>query len=156
MAGPVGLPVIDTMIGFPHEGTAQYDFIRKQTKDRESKEDFDFPVEYMFKDVPPGPAHRRSGVTAAAADGSVRHREGDDRRERGLCGRAGAQDVPPIGSLPRATSTTRTTLWAPSTTSAGNTRRTASALSRASRPAPSPQVPIDDPRCTRSTRPASN
>ena len=54
MAGPVGLPVIDTMIGFPHEGTAQYDFIRKQTKDRESKQDFDFPVEYMFKDVPKG------------------------------------------------------------------------------------------------------
>lgn len=52
MAGPVGLPVIDTMIGFPHEGSAQYDFIRKQTKDRESKESFEFPVEYMFKDVP--------------------------------------------------------------------------------------------------------
>jgi predicted TIM-barrel fold metal-dependent hydrolase len=44
--------VIDTMIGFPHEGSAQYDFIRRQTKDRESKEGFDFPVEYMFKDVP--------------------------------------------------------------------------------------------------------
>src|ERR1700751_978516 len=54
MAGPVGLPVIDTMIGFPHEGSAQYDFIRKKTKDRESKEDFEFPVEYMFKDVPKG------------------------------------------------------------------------------------------------------
>ena len=54
MPGPVGLPVIDTMIGFPHEGSAQYDFIRKQTKDRESKEDFKFPVEYMFKDVPQG------------------------------------------------------------------------------------------------------
>ncbi len=54
MPGPVGLPVIDTMIAFPHEGSAQYDFIRKQTKDRESKEDFDFPVEYMFKDVPQG------------------------------------------------------------------------------------------------------
>jgi uncharacterized protein len=54
MPGPVGLPVIDTMIGFPHEGSAQYDFIRKQTKDRESKEDFEFPVEYIFKDVPQG------------------------------------------------------------------------------------------------------
>lgn len=54
MPGPVGLPVIDTMIGFPHEGSAQYDFIRKQTKDRESKEGFEFPVEYMFKDVPKG------------------------------------------------------------------------------------------------------
>ena len=54
MPGPVGLPVIDTMIGFPHEGSAQYDFIRRQTKDRESKESFEFPVEYMFKDVPKG------------------------------------------------------------------------------------------------------
>jgi uncharacterized protein len=54
MPGPVGLPVIDTMVGFPHEGSAQYDFIRRQTKDRESKESFDFPVEYMFKDVPSG------------------------------------------------------------------------------------------------------
>jgi uncharacterized protein len=54
MAGPFGLPVIDTMIGFPHEGPSQYDFIRKQTKDRESKENFAFPVEYMFKDVPKG------------------------------------------------------------------------------------------------------
>jgi len=54
MAGPVGLPVIDTMIGFPHDSSAQYDFIRRQTKDRESKESFEFPVEYMFKDVPKG------------------------------------------------------------------------------------------------------
>jgi len=29
-----------------------YDFITRQTKDRESKEDFKFPAEYMFKDVP--------------------------------------------------------------------------------------------------------
>lgn len=43
MAGPVGLAVIDTMVGFPHEGSAQYDFIRKQTKDREPKESFEFP-----------------------------------------------------------------------------------------------------------------
>ncbi len=54
MAGLIGLPVIDTMVGFPHEGSAQYDFIRRQTKDRESKESFEFPVEYMFKDVPKG------------------------------------------------------------------------------------------------------
>ena len=52
MAGPVGLPVIDTMVGFPQEGSAQYDFIRKQTHDTESKEDFEFPAQYMFKDVP--------------------------------------------------------------------------------------------------------
>ncbi|HTW03436.1 MAG TPA: amidohydrolase family protein [Streptosporangiaceae bacterium] len=52
MGMPVGLPIIDTMIGFPHEGFEQYDFIRKQTKDRNSKEEMEFPAEYMFKDVP--------------------------------------------------------------------------------------------------------
>ena len=52
MSGFSGQRVIDTMIGFPHEGFEQYDFIRRQTKDRESKEDLEFPVEYMFKDVP--------------------------------------------------------------------------------------------------------
>jgi predicted TIM-barrel fold metal-dependent hydrolase len=52
MADIAGLPVFDTMIGFPKQGTGQYDFIRKQTKDRESREEFEFPVEYMFKGVP--------------------------------------------------------------------------------------------------------
>ena len=52
MAMPTGLPIVDTMIGFPHEGFEQYDFIRKQTKDRNSKEEMEFPAEYMFKDVP--------------------------------------------------------------------------------------------------------
>ncbi|MFC1403396.1 MULTISPECIES: amidohydrolase family protein [Streptacidiphilus] len=44
--------MIDTMIGFPHDGWDQYDFIRRQTKDRQSREEYQFPVEYMFKDVP--------------------------------------------------------------------------------------------------------
>ena len=52
MGMPASLPIVDTMIGFPHEGFDQYDFIRKQTKDRNSKEEMEFPVEYMFKDVP--------------------------------------------------------------------------------------------------------
>jgi uncharacterized protein len=52
MSGSIGLPVIDTMIGFPHEGFEQYDFIRKQTKDADSRENLEFPVEYMFKQVP--------------------------------------------------------------------------------------------------------
>jgi predicted TIM-barrel fold metal-dependent hydrolase len=52
MAMPSGLPIVDTMIGFPHEGFDQYDFIRKQTKDRGSREEMQFPAEYMFKQVP--------------------------------------------------------------------------------------------------------
>ena len=69
MAGPHGLPVIDTMIGFPKEGFDQYDFIRRQTKDRESKENLEFPVEYMFKEVPKElPAHDPISVTLHEMD----------------------------------------------------------------------------------------
>jgi predicted TIM-barrel fold metal-dependent hydrolase len=52
MAMPPDIPIVDTMISFPHKDFSAYDFIRKQTKDAESSEEFDFPVEYMFKNVP--------------------------------------------------------------------------------------------------------
>lgn len=52
MGMPSGIAIVDTMIGFPAEGFGQYDFIRRQTKDRPSREEMEFPVEYMFKDVP--------------------------------------------------------------------------------------------------------
>lgn len=45
-----GIGIVDCMIGFPAEDFAMYDFIRAQLKD--GSEDFDFPVEYMFKQVP--------------------------------------------------------------------------------------------------------
>ena len=48
---PSGIGVIDTMIGFPDQDFAVYDFIRNQLKDQEST-DYEFPVEYMFKNVP--------------------------------------------------------------------------------------------------------
>jgi predicted TIM-barrel fold metal-dependent hydrolase len=52
---PTDIAIIDTMIGFPVKDFKEtYGFITKQTKDRESKEDFRFPVEYMFKGVPEG------------------------------------------------------------------------------------------------------
>ncbi len=44
-----GLPVIDTHIGFRESGKNEYDFITRQTKDRESKEKFAFPAEYMLE-----------------------------------------------------------------------------------------------------------
>src|SRR5579863_5968391 len=53
MAIPSDIGIIDTMIGFPHKDMKEtYRFITSQTKDRQSKEEFAFPVEYMFKDVP--------------------------------------------------------------------------------------------------------
>ena len=50
MSIPAGIGIVDTMIGFPAEDFAMYDFIRAQLK--EGSAEFDFPVEYMFKQVP--------------------------------------------------------------------------------------------------------
>jgi predicted TIM-barrel fold metal-dependent hydrolase len=51
MAMPTNIGTIDTMIGFP-TNFDHYDFIRKQAKDVQTKEGFEFPVEYIFKGVP--------------------------------------------------------------------------------------------------------
>ncbi len=50
MGMPSGIGIVDTMIGFPAEDCKQYDFIREQLKD--GSKGFEFPVEYMFKNVP--------------------------------------------------------------------------------------------------------
>jgi len=50
MGMPSSIGIIDTMISFPSEADI-YGFIRKQTKDPQSR-DMRFPVEYIFKDVP--------------------------------------------------------------------------------------------------------
>jgi predicted TIM-barrel fold metal-dependent hydrolase len=53
MPMPTDVPIIDTMISFPIADKRRlYSFITRQTKDRQSKEEYDFPVEYMFHDVP--------------------------------------------------------------------------------------------------------
>ena len=53
MVMPQDIGAVDTMLGFPHRDMKEvYRFITRQTRDTESKEEFDFPVEYMFKDVP--------------------------------------------------------------------------------------------------------
>jgi uncharacterized protein len=53
MSMPTGIGIVDTMIGFPHPDLREvYAFITRQTRDEESRQDFQFPVEYMFKDVP--------------------------------------------------------------------------------------------------------
>jgi hypothetical protein len=103
MAGPAGLPVIDTMIGFPHAGSAQYDFIRRQTKDRESKESFEFPVEYMFKDVPKGlPTDDPVSLVVAQMD-----RFGIEKAIVGYANTRGAEKVLYAGYLPMGLSLER-------------------------------------------------
>src|SRR5438270_211527 len=53
MSMPSDVGIVDTMIGFPGgDLKAVYRFITRQTKDIQSREEFAFPAEYMFKDVP--------------------------------------------------------------------------------------------------------
>jgi uncharacterized protein len=53
MTFPQGVGIIDSLIGFPRGDLKKtYAFITRQTKDRQSNEEFQFPVEYMFKEVP--------------------------------------------------------------------------------------------------------
>ncbi|MBK5222487.1 MAG: amidohydrolase family protein [Acidimicrobiia bacterium] len=56
MAIPTDLGIVDLGIGFPfqsiEEKMATYDFFRPLLKDQQSKEEFQFPAQYMFKDVP--------------------------------------------------------------------------------------------------------
>jgi len=53
MGMPTDIGIVDTLIGFPHRDMRDaYSFITRQTKDRESNEEFTFPAEYMFKNVP--------------------------------------------------------------------------------------------------------
>jgi predicted TIM-barrel fold metal-dependent hydrolase len=50
---PRDVPIIDLMLGIPSpDPPSTYDFMRPLLRDEESLRQFDFPVEYMFKDVP--------------------------------------------------------------------------------------------------------
>ena len=53
MAFPRDVAAIDLMMGIPSpDPRSGYDFLRPLLRDRESRESFEFPVEYMFRDVP--------------------------------------------------------------------------------------------------------
>ncbi len=54
MGMPTDIGIIDTMVGFPSRDRRQvYKFLAPHLRDQESKEEFRFPAEYMFKDIPP-------------------------------------------------------------------------------------------------------
>jgi predicted TIM-barrel fold metal-dependent hydrolase len=55
MSYPKDVGVVDCMIGFPMRDKKKvYEYLMKGIKDSETKESFEFPAEYMFKDVPEG------------------------------------------------------------------------------------------------------
>ena len=53
MPMPTDVGVIDLMLGFPIDDRRHYyEFMKPLLKDQQSKEEFEFPAQYMFKDVP--------------------------------------------------------------------------------------------------------
>jgi len=53
MSIPAGLRAIDLMLDFPtDDAKKRYEFLRPLLLDKESREQFEFPAEYMFKNVP--------------------------------------------------------------------------------------------------------
>ena len=59
MAMPTDIGVIDLMIGFPEADRRHYyDFLRANLRDHESLDEFEFPAQYMFKNVPKVEARR--------------------------------------------------------------------------------------------------
>jgi predicted TIM-barrel fold metal-dependent hydrolase len=56
MAMPTDIGIVDLGIGFPYqsheEKKAAYNFFRANLKDEQSLREFEFPAQYMFKDVP--------------------------------------------------------------------------------------------------------
>jgi hypothetical protein len=56
MSMPTDIGIVDLGIGFPYQSTEEkkhtYDFFRPLLKDAQSLQEFEFPAQYMFKDVP--------------------------------------------------------------------------------------------------------
>ena len=56
MTMPTDIGIVDLGIGFPYQSVeekkAAYDFFRANLKDAESAREMEFPVQYMFTDVP--------------------------------------------------------------------------------------------------------
>jgi len=98
---PTDIGVIDLMFQIP-EGHKRdyYHFLAANLRDAESLEDFEFPAQYMFKDIPPDLPEDADPVVAAL-EAMDRHgieramlgvgRGGDDDRERSGVHRALAQ-----------------------------------------------------------------
>ncbi len=53
---PADLGIVDTMLGIPDGNREEwYQFLKPQLRDKESQDEFEFPAQYMFKEVPDDP-----------------------------------------------------------------------------------------------------
>jgi hypothetical protein len=53
MAMPTGIGVIDLMLAIPTDDNSRwYEFMKPLLRDRESREQFKMPAQYMFRNIP--------------------------------------------------------------------------------------------------------
>ena len=115
------------MLGVPTGDPRRwYDFLRKQLLDRESREDFEFPAQYMFKNVPHLEEHMDDPVGYVLSEmDQPRRRQGDGRHvvpERRA--RSGSSRTTPTASS-GASRWTRTRAWRASASSRPRSRSSA-------------------------------
>jgi len=68
-----GVGIVDTLIGFPSDPDQIYATMRKSFHDRESREDFVMPAEYMFRDIPERTIDRTMDPVAVTLGEMDRH-----------------------------------------------------------------------------------
>ncbi|MEZ5144043.1 MAG: amidohydrolase family protein [Acidimicrobiales bacterium] len=86
MAFPTDVGIVDTMLGIP-EGDREdwYRFLRPQLRDSESRDEFEFPAQYMFKEIPHDPV----GDDPVAATVAEMDRWGIEQAMIGIAGSQG-------------------------------------------------------------------
>jgi predicted TIM-barrel fold metal-dependent hydrolase len=86
MAMPTDIGVVDLMIAIPFRDPKRtYEFLRANLHDRESLDEFEFPAQYMFKDVP----HPEVGDDPVRFLLDEMDRHGIERGMIGVSGRGG-------------------------------------------------------------------
>ena len=69
---PAGLRAVDLMLQIPSDDfRSKYEFLKPLLLDRESREQFEFPAQYMFKDIPT--TRRSDDYVGIALDEMDRH-----------------------------------------------------------------------------------
>ena len=119
MTMPTDVGIIDLMLGIPsgHERD-WYEFLKPQL--REESKDYEFPAQYMFKDVPHldprtiDPSRRRSARWTTTASSKAMVGVGFERNRRHC---TGASKQHPDRFFALATRSTRTRAWRASATS---------------------------------------
>ena len=106
MAMPTGIGIIDTMMDLPFDDVRSiYEFLAPNLKDTASKEEFEFPAQYMFKKVP---GAMEAGSDPVAHTLALMDHHGIEMAMIGSGGdrtRSGRCVSTPTGSSPRPAST---------------------------------------------------